>query len=149
MKNAWSAIPPGGVRSAGVDAVAVPGQRQALLAVSAGLVVGGVHGVQPRGHEVELIREAVLLLFEQVQVERSGVVGLEAGAALVLDAVFLDGKLVAFGLGGGVQAGELRVEHRLADLGRYLDGPVVVGDELLDLVHEDRGISNEVVVAFV
>lgn len=80
--------------------------------------------------------------FEQVQRQRSGVVGLEAGAELVLDAVTLDGELVALGLAGGVQCGELLIEHpehRVAYIRGYLDGLVVVGDQLLHLVYEDRG----------
>ena len=99
------------VQTAGVDAVAVLGQGQALAQVRAGLVVGGVERLEPGGHQVELVGEAVLFLFEQVEGQRGGVVGLEAGAALVLDAVALDGELRAFGLGGGVQGGELLIEH--------------------------------------
>ncbi|MGH7692244.1 MAG: hypothetical protein ACREOA_06025 [Candidatus Dormibacteria bacterium] len=74
--------------------------------------------------------EAVLLLFEQVQGKRAGVVGSEAGAALVLDADLVDGELVALGFAGGVQRGELGIqhgEHRLAHVGRYLKRLVVVG----------------------
>jgi hypothetical protein len=59
--------------------------------VGAGFLVGAVEGVEAGGHEVELAGEAVLLLLEQVEWQGSGAVGLEAGAALVLDAVALDG----------------------------------------------------------
>ncbi|WP_375489127.1 hypothetical protein [uncultured Mycobacterium sp.] len=110
--------------------------------MGAGLLVGAVERIQAGGHEVELAREAVLLLFEQIKREGSGVVGLEAGAALVLDAIALDGELVALGLAGGVQRGELLIEHPehgVAHIRGYLDGLVVVGDQLLHLVHEDRG----------
>ncbi|MGH9066396.1 MAG: hypothetical protein ACRD0J_02580 [Acidimicrobiales bacterium] len=70
--------------------------------MGARFLVGAAQGVEAGGHEVELAGESVLLLFEQVQRQRSGVVGLEAGAALVLDTVSLDGELVALGLAGGV-----------------------------------------------
>jgi len=87
--------------------------------------------------------EAVLLLFEQVERERSGVVGLEAGTVLVLDTVTLDGELVAFGLAGGVHGGELLIqysEHRVAHVGGCLDRLVVVDDKLLHLLEQDRGL---------
>jgi hypothetical protein len=44
--------------------VAVPSQRQALVEMGAGFLVGGVEDVEAGGHEVELVDEAVLLLFE-------------------------------------------------------------------------------------
>nr|WP_229669600.1 hypothetical protein [Microlunatus endophyticus] len=109
--------------------------------MGAGFFVGAVERVEAGGYEVELAGEAVLLLFEQVQGQGSGVVGLEARPALVLDAIFLDGELVAFGLAGGVQRRELLIEHPehgVAHIRGYLDRLVVVGDQLLHLVHEDR-----------
>ena len=111
--------------------------------MGAGLLIGRVQGVEAGGHEVELAGEAVLLLFEQVQRQRSRVVGLEAGPALILDAVFLDGELVAFGLAGGVQRGELLIEHaehRLAHVGVYRAAAV----ERIEVEERERGTRRTV-----
>ncbi|MDO5671749.1 MAG: hypothetical protein Q4G30_02675 [Actinomycetaceae bacterium] len=127
----------------------VTGQGEAVFEVRFSLVVLDLSRVDLRIEEHEAARDAVLFLFEEVQRDSSGVVGVEQAAAFVPEPVALDGVGVPCCFVRGVEVIELAHEHvpqRGDDVLGYLHPPVVVLDLSLDVL--DRHGLTDTVRAF-
>jgi len=121
--------------------VHVTGQGEAVFKVRLGLVVLDLPRVDLRIEECEPAPDAVLLFFEEVQRDGTGVVGMEQAPALVTEPVTLDGVGVPFCFVCGVEVIELAHEHvpqRGDDVLGYLHPPVVVLDLSLDVLDRHR-----------
>nr|WP_263623478.1 hypothetical protein [Rhodococcus ruber] len=106
-----------------------------------GLVVLDLARVDLRIEEREPAGDAVLFLFEEVEWDGSGVVGVEQAAAFVAELVTLNGEGVSFGFVRGVQVIELAHEHlpqRGDDVLGNLHTPVVVLHLPFDVLDRHR-----------
>lgn len=135
-KNAWFGDAAQGVIDAHVDRMHVAGEGEAVVQVGLGLLVFGVAGFDLRVEPGQPPGDAVLLGLEQIERDRSGVVGLQQLGAFVAEFVAFEDMDVPLLLRGGMELVELLGDQgtqRGEDVRRYLDAPVVVLDRGLDV----------------